>query len=124
MSNLAFTRAPGRDAGWEITYAGPFEQPAAGSMAIAEIDGERWRLAPGRDYARVGNSSVFLPPSDAELMRAMRAGLTLRITHTVSSGARKTVDYSLRGLTAAMTWIAQRQQRSPGDLSLREPRTR
>ena len=124
MSNLAFTRAPGRNAGWEITYAGPFEPPAGGSIAIADIDGERWRLAPDRDYARVGNSSVFLPPHDRSLMRAMRAGSTLRTTHTLPSGARKTVDYSLRGLTAAMRWIASRQRRSPRDLTLRVPRSR
>lgn len=114
-SSMTFKRAAGPGTAWMLTFSGAFEGPVQGTPIEIRIGQQSWFLAYDNGYSdRIGTlvgHNYFLYPVNEQIISAMIEGNAMDVEQTIKGGGRQTVRYSLRGLTASMRWIDQRQGR-------------
>lgn len=127
VSSLTFKRAGGPGTAWILTFSGAFEGPVSGTPIEVRIGQESWFLAYDQGYSdRIGSlvgHNFFLYPINEQIVTAMRGGNAMDVEQTIEGGSKQTVRYSLRGLTASMGWIDQRQGRTGTPLIIGVPMT-
>jgi hypothetical protein len=114
-SSLTFKRAASPGTAWILTFSGAFEGPVSGTPIEVRIGRQSWFLAYNQGYSdRIGTlvgHNYFLYPVNEQIVSAMLAGNMMDIQQTIKGGGKQTVRYSLRGLSASMRWVDQRQNR-------------
>ncbi len=120
-ASLTLNRAGFPGTAWMLSFSGAFEGPVPGTPIEVVIGRETWALTAGDGYGDIMGHNIFYWPVNEQILDAMRAGVAMDITQTISNGSRQTVRYSLRGLTATMAWIDQKQGRTGEPMMIGTP---
>lgn len=79
-----------------------------GSKVLAEIDKDKFELAPSTQRGYLETAWIHDSRREAELVEAMMKGNQLKVTATPEKGGQTVDTYSLSGVTAGLKAIADR----------------
>ncbi len=99
---------------WEISFTPVAILPARDTDVTVNVDGESQIRFDGGETASafVSINDIFLTgPGAQTLLDAMRGGKRARFTFAGEDSQNHTVTFSLSGLVASMTWMAEQQDR-------------
>lgn len=112
---LTVLRPAGPNSSWHIAFVGYGERPAEGSEISIEIDDkDPVFLLEGQEITDPnGSGKNFIVDEQAlsGMLANMQAGSNYSVTFEETGKVWRTIQFSLRGVTAALNWIDTQQER-------------
>ena len=112
---LTVLRQPGPASDWHIAFATYNQRPAADSEITVEIDDKSpLTLRAGRGISDLSGTGLHFIIAERALdgmLKRMQAGSNYSVTFEESGQTWRTIQFSLRGITAALNWIDTQQSR-------------
>ena len=98
---------------WEMSFIPVVTMADEWAPFVFSVDGSPTIFSPRSEIGAYGSANEFflLGPKAQAVMDELMPGRNVTVDFTDSTGAARTVEFSLDGLTAALLWIDEQQHR-------------
>ena len=112
---LSIRRTPERGSNWSVSVATKQDNPSLFGPTTLRVAGQRLiRLSPNRDFATFGQPNEFFfidTASFSPLFRRMIESRRVFLSFSAAQGKQINASYSLKGLSNALLWIDEQQNK-------------